>query len=108
LHQVSLLIVWLAGSPYEPDVRAIATLCCADLSKSIEVDRRLCRRSKTAMQGFITESELTDADQEFPGIARFFATLAVKPLTFLELVAKFDHWCDGFQLAATAQQQRQQ
>jgi hypothetical protein len=45
------------------------------------------------MQGFITDSELTAADQEFPGIARFFATLAVKPRTFLELVALFDHWC---------------
>jgi hypothetical protein len=46
------------------------------------------------MQGFITDSELTQADQEFPGIAQFFATLAVKPRTFLELVARFDHWCD--------------
>ena len=43
------------------------------------------------MMGFITENELSQADQEFPGIASFFATLDVKPRTFLELVARFDH-----------------
>ena len=47
------------------------------------------------MQGFITENELTQANQEFPGIADYFATLAVKPRTFLELVARYDHWCDN-------------
>jgi hypothetical protein len=46
------------------------------------------------MQGFITDRELTP-DQVFPGIAEFFATLTVKPRTFLELVARFDHWCDA-------------
>jgi hypothetical protein len=44
------------------------------------------------MQGFITEHELTQANQEFPGIADYFATLSIKPRTFLELVARFDHW----------------
>jgi hypothetical protein len=44
------------------------------------------------MQGFITENELDQADQEFPGIARLFTTLAEKPRTFLELVAQYDHW----------------
>jgi hypothetical protein len=63
------------------------------MSKSAALDRRLYRRSDNAMQGFITERELTQADQEFPGIAQFFAALAVKPRTFLELVARFDHWC---------------
>jgi hypothetical protein len=54
------------------------------------------------MQGFITDSELTQADQEFPGIARFFAALEVKPRTFLELVAQFDHWCDRHDSAGTS------
>jgi hypothetical protein len=54
------------------------------------------------MQGFITDSELTQADQEFPGIATFFAALAVKPRTFLELVAQFDHWCDQRDNAGTS------
>lgn len=44
------------------------------------------------MLGFITDSDLEQADLEFPGIARFFATLTVKPRTFLELVARFEHW----------------
>ena len=44
------------------------------------------------MQGFITENELTQADEEFPGIARLFETLEDKPRTFLELVAHYDHW----------------
>lgn len=47
------------------------------------------------MQGFITERELSLADQVFPGIAAFFAALVVKPRTFLELVCVFDHWCDA-------------
>jgi hypothetical protein len=46
------------------------------------------------MKGLITETELGLADQVFPGIAAFFASLAVKPATFLELVSVFDHWCD--------------
>ena len=44
------------------------------------------------MLGFITDSDLEQADLEFPGIARFFAELTVKPRTFLELVAQFEHW----------------
>lgn len=53
------------------------------------------------MQGFITESELTQADQEFPGIEDFFAALPIKPRTFLELVARFEHWCEHATAAAT-------
>jgi hypothetical protein len=44
------------------------------------------------MQGFITDADLEQADEEFPGIRRFFAMLAHKPSTFLELLAEFDHW----------------
>jgi hypothetical protein len=54
--------------------------------------RPLYRR--TNMQGFITECDLQQADAEFPGIAAYYASLADKPRTFLELVALFDHWCD--------------
>ena len=47
------------------------------------------------MQGYITETELGQADQEFPGIMRLFESLPVKPRTFLELVRLFDHWCEA-------------
>jgi hypothetical protein len=47
------------------------------------------------MQGFITETELGQADEVFPGIAAYFASLADKPRTFLELVGAFEHWCGG-------------
>ena len=46
------------------------------------------------MIGFITERDLEQAEHSFPGIQRYFATLAHKPLTFLELLARFEHWCD--------------
>jgi hypothetical protein len=41
------------------------------------------------MVGFITERNLQQADEVFPGIARFFDALPAKPLTFLELVFAF-------------------
>jgi len=44
------------------------------------------------MKGFITDSELGQADQVFPGIAAFFESLLDKPGTFLELVGQFQHW----------------
>jgi hypothetical protein len=46
------------------------------------------------MQGFITEAQLGQADAVFPGIERYFASLAQKPRTFLELVADFDRWTE--------------
>ena len=44
------------------------------------------------MSGFITERDLEQADQEFPGILRFFQQLPRKPRTFLDLLAQFEHW----------------
>ena len=46
------------------------------------------------MVGFITERDLAQADEAFPGIVRFFESLAQKPRTFLELVSRFEHWCE--------------
>jgi len=46
------------------------------------------------MVGFITERDLTEADEAFPGIARYWESLDEKPRTFLELVRRFDHWCE--------------
>jgi hypothetical protein len=43
------------------------------------------------MVGFITERDLAQADEAFPGIMRFFASLPRKPHTFLELVTLFVH-----------------
>jgi hypothetical protein len=53
------------------------------------------------MQGFITETDLGQADLAFPGIARFFESLVEKPRTFLELLSLFERWAeprnaDGF------------
>jgi hypothetical protein len=44
------------------------------------------------MVGFITERDLEQAEEAFPGINRFFDSLSRKPRTFLELVRLFDHW----------------
>lgn len=41
------------------------------------------------MVGFITERELVQADEAFPGIKRFFEALSRKPRTFLNLVVLF-------------------
>ena len=53
------------------------------------------------MQGFITERDLEQADEAFPGIARFFESLSSKPKTFLELVTVFDHWNEDRRQPAT-------
>ena len=45
------------------------------------------------MVGVITERDLAEAEEAFPGISRFFETLPVKPRTFLELMRSFQHWC---------------
>ena len=44
------------------------------------------------MRGLITDRDLEQAEREFPGIGGFFAQLLPKPRTFLELVARFEHW----------------
>ena len=44
------------------------------------------------MVGFITERDLDQAEEAFPGIQHFFETLTSKPRTFLELVSLFEHW----------------
>ena len=54
------------------------------------------------MVGYITERELEQADEAFPGIARFFESLSRKPRTFLELVALFEHWCTPAQVLRRA------
>ena len=46
------------------------------------------------MVGVITEQHLEQAEEEFPGISRFLATCTCKPRTFLELVARFECWCE--------------
>lgn len=46
------------------------------------------------MVGFITERDLEQAEEAFPGIARFFETLSPKPRTFLDLVSLFERWCE--------------
>lgn len=46
------------------------------------------------MVGYITERDLEQAEQSFPGIQVYFATLTDKPRTFLELLAQFEHWVD--------------
>ena len=44
------------------------------------------------MRGFITERDLKQADEEFPGILGFFEALPIKPRTFLDLLSMFQRW----------------
>jgi hypothetical protein len=44
-----------------------------------------------AMVGFITERDLVEAEEAFPGIASFFQSLSHKPRTFLDLLRLFLH-----------------
>jgi hypothetical protein len=46
------------------------------------------------MVGVITERDLDQAEEAFPGIVEFFEALSEKPRTFLELVSRFEHWCE--------------
>jgi hypothetical protein len=56
------------------------------------------------MCGFITERNLAEADEAFPGIRAFFDSLVRKPSTFLELVGMFEHWCDPAGVAAESEE----
>jgi hypothetical protein len=47
------------------------------------------------MVGFITERHLQQADEEFPGIAGFFASLTPKPRTFLDLLLAYQRRGDA-------------
>ncbi len=46
------------------------------------------------LQGFVTERDLSLAEEAFPGIRRFYADLVEKPRTFLELVWRFACRCE--------------
>jgi len=54
------------------------------------------------MVGFITERDLDQAEEAFPGICQFFDSLPRKPRTFLELVSWYDHWCEPAEEVAEA------
>jgi DNA-binding NtrC family response regulator len=43
------------------------------------------------LAGLITERHFALAEEEFPGISRFYAECAHKPATFLDLVQAFEH-----------------
>jgi hypothetical protein len=75
-------------------VRDASTDSSNFLSNPAQVVRRIYRESDggTAMRGFITEQDLDQADEAFPGIRCFFQSLPSKPRTFLELVTLFEHW----------------
>jgi hypothetical protein len=47
------------------------------------------------MGGFITERDFATAEREFPGIQRFYESLARKPATFLQLVWAYEHPADA-------------
>ena len=48
------------------------------------------------MRGLITDINLEECDEEFPGIVRYYRELQDKPRTFLELVWRFvTHGCGG-------------
>jgi hypothetical protein len=47
------------------------------------------------MLGLITERDLAQAEEAFPGIVRFYESLSRKPRSFLELLSRFERWCEG-------------
>lgn len=55
------------------------------------------------VQGRITERQLPLAEQSFPGISRFYESLAAKPLTFLQLLWAFE---DSRRARPTCRKQR--
>jgi hypothetical protein len=65
------------------------------------LDRRLYKK-EAPMLGFITERDLEQAEEAFPGITGFFESMTRKPRTFLELVSRFEHWCEPEQVACKA------
>jgi hypothetical protein len=46
------------------------------------------------LRGVVTEADLPDAEQEWPGLQEFLSRLpdAERPATFLELVWRFECW----------------
>jgi hypothetical protein len=55
-----------------------------------------CRQESAtaALRGLVTDVDLDQAEQEWPGLNAFFAHLpfAQRPATFLELVWRFECW----------------
>jgi hypothetical protein len=43
------------------------------------------------MCGFVKECDFKEAEAAFPGIERFYCSLKIKPLTFLDLVRLYMH-----------------
>ena len=43
------------------------------------------------LQGFVTEHDYQDVEEAFPGIWCYYAELADKPCTFLELAWRYAH-----------------
>lgn len=41
------------------------------------------------LQGFVSEHDYQDVEEAFPGIWRYYAELADKPCTFLELAWRY-------------------
>jgi hypothetical protein len=54
------------------------------------------------MVGFITERDLDQAEEAFPGITAYFEALTTRPRTFLELVSQFEHWGEAESLPLAA------
>ena len=52
------------------------------------------------MVGFITERHLQQAEEAFPGIAGFFASVSPKPRTFLDLLLAFQRREEGWEKSA--------
>jgi len=46
--------------------------------------------NETTLQGFITERNLDEADQEFPGIKQFYLAMTARVRTFLDLLRLFE------------------
>jgi hypothetical protein len=51
-------------------------------------------RSITPLRGLVTEADLPQAEQEWPGLQAFLSRLPrnQRPATFLDLVWRFERW----------------
>ena len=52
---------------------------------------RATANAAAGLEGLITESHFEQAEEQFPGITRFYSECPAKPTTFLELVWLFQN-----------------
>ena len=80
----------VAGKRLRAPVRKKKASPCRSYARSFVVFVEAFKEA--TMAGFITERDLEQAEEAFPGIVRFFESLSRKPRTFLELVSRYEQF----------------